>query len=101
MDTVQNKVKRIYPESKTGVINWIEENFHEIDQFVATFSLKDGTTMSVYDSFSYLEAIGLAGIQLDCIHHAAHNDEFTSKVRVKPNEEGSIIYHLSQTVGSI
>lgn len=89
-----SKVKRIYPESKTGVINWIEENFHDIDQFVMTFALKDGSTMSVYDSFSYLEAVGLAGIQLDCIHNAAHNDEFTSKERVKPNEEGSAIYHL-------
>jgi hypothetical protein len=74
-----DKVKRIYPESKTGLINYIEENFHEIDQFVVTFSLKDGTTMSVYDSFSYLEAVGLAGIQLDCIHDAAHNETFISK----------------------
>lgn len=89
-------VKRIYPESKTGLINYIEEHFHEIEQFVVTFSLNDGTTMSVYDSFSYLEAVGLAGIQLDCIHHAAHNDEFTSKPRVKSNEESSVVYQLER-----
>ena len=76
-----SEVKRIYPESKTGLINYIEENFHNIEQFVVTFSLKDGTTMSVYDSFSYLEAVGLASIQLDCIHESAHNETFLSKKR--------------------
>lgn len=95
------KVKRIYPESKTGLINYIEENFHEIEQFVVTFSLKDGTTMSVYDSFSYLEAVGLAGIQLDCIHDAAHNETFISKKKVEPVEEGSRIYNLPQSLGSL
>lgn len=89
-----SKIKRIYPESKTGVINWIEENFHDIDQFVMTFALKDGTTMSVYDSFSYLEAVGLAGIQLDCIHDAVHNETFTSKIRPKANDVPSEVYQL-------
>lgn len=89
------KVKRIYPESKTGLINWMEENFHNIDQFVATFSLKDGTTMSVYDSFSYLEAVGLAGIQLDCIHDAAHNETFVSKKRMDSIEKGGDILWLN------
>jgi hypothetical protein len=94
-----DKVKRIYPESKTGLINYIKENFHEIEQFVVTFSLKDGTTMSVYDSFSYLEAVGLAGIQLDCIHDAAHNETFTRKERVKSVEEGSRVYDLLKSLG--
>jgi hypothetical protein len=89
-----SKVKRIYPESKTGLINYIEENFHNIDQFVATFSLNDGTTMSVYDSFSYLEAVGLAGIQLDCIHDAAHNETFVRKSRVENIDKGGDIVWL-------
>ena len=84
-------VKRVYPESKTGLINWIEEHFHEIEQFVVTFSLNDGTTMSIYDSFSYLEAVGLAGIQLDCIHHEAHNETFISKKKPEP-KGGEILW---------
>lgn len=76
-----NKVRRICPESKTGLIKWIEDNFHNIDQYSAIFSLKDGTTMSTYDCFSYLEAVGLAGIALDNIHDLAHNEEFISKKR--------------------
>lgn len=95
------KVKRIYPESKTGLINYIEENFHEIEQFVVTFSLKDGTTMSVYDSYSYLEAVGLAGIQIDCIHDAAHNETFISKKKVDSIAEGSKVYNISEALGSL
>lgn len=74
-------VERIYPESKTGLINWIEENFHDIDQFVATFLMKDKTSFTVYDSYSYLESLGMTEIQRDCIHEDAHNDRFVKKVR--------------------
>lgn len=74
-------VKRIYPESKTGLINWIEENFHDIDQFVVTFLMKDRTSFTVYDTYSYLEALGITEIQRDCIHEDAHNDSFVCKER--------------------
>ena len=73
------EVKRVYPESKSGLINYIEENFHNIDQFVVTFLLKDGTTMSVYDSYSYLEALGMTEILRDCIHEDSHNERFIPK----------------------
>ena len=75
------KVKRIYPGSLNGLINYIEENFQEIDQYVVTFHLKEGSTLTVYDSYSYLEAVGLAGIALDTIHHSAHEGEFEPKER--------------------
>jgi hypothetical protein len=74
-------VKRIYPESKTGLINWIEDNFHEIEQFVVTFKLKDGTTMTVYDAYSYLEAVGMCGITSNTIHTLANEGLFTPKER--------------------
>lgn len=74
-------VKRIYPESKSGLINWVEQNFHEIDQFAATFVMKDGTTMTVYDVYSYLEAVGMAGILMDTIHTLAYEGQFTPKER--------------------
>lgn len=76
-----SKVVRIYPESKTGLINWIENNFHEIDQFIATFVLSDGTTMTVYDCFSYLEATGMASIQVENIHQEAEAGTFNPKKR--------------------
>jgi hypothetical protein len=78
-------VKRIYPESKTGLINYIEENFHDIDQYVVTFSLKDGTTMTVYDAYTYMEALGMAEITRDCINEDSHNGCFTPKQRRNGN----------------
>ncbi|OAB46637.1 hypothetical protein PBAT_11050 [Paenibacillus antarcticus] len=75
-------MKRIYPESKTGLINYIEENFHSIDQFVITLLMKDGTSLTVYDTYTYLEALGLTEIQRDCIHEDAHNDCFICKKRL-------------------
>jgi hypothetical protein len=75
------KVKRIYPESKTGLINWIEQNFHNIDEFVCCFKLKEGSLMTVYDSYSYLTAVGMAEIAKDTIHHLSHNDGFVKKER--------------------
>lgn len=78
MDKV-SKVKRIFPEAKTGLINWIEQNFHDIDQFVATFSMKDGTTMTVYDCYSFLEAMGIVGITQSTISALGCDEEFVPK----------------------
>jgi hypothetical protein len=76
-----SKVKRIFPGSTNGLINWLEENFLSIDQFVSTIKMKDGTTMTAYDTYTYLEAVGLAGITLDTIHVLSHDGEFTPKKR--------------------
>ena len=76
-----SKIDRIFPGSTNRLINWMEENFHDIAQFVATFKSKDGTTMTVYDTYSYLEAVGLSGITLDTIHKLSHDGEFVKKER--------------------
>ncbi|MFB3901767.1 hypothetical protein [Bacillus amyloliquefaciens] len=74
-----SKVKRVFPGPTNGLINWMEQNFHEIDGFVATFNMKDGTTMTAYDAESYLQAVGLADIGKDTIHQLAHDDEFSPR----------------------
>ena len=72
-------VKRIYPESKTGLINWIEENFHDIDEFVVMFQMKDNTAMFVYDTYSYRNCLGMIEMMRDNTHALAHDDEFVPK----------------------
>ena len=52
-------VRRIYPEAKTALINWIEEHFHDIESYAFTCLLKDGKTVTVYDVSSRVEALGL------------------------------------------
>ena len=52
-------VQRMYPEGKSELIKWIEDNFHEIDSFVATFSTKDGEIMTIHHCNSWLEAMGM------------------------------------------
>jgi hypothetical protein len=74
-----SKVSRIYPESRTGLINWIEQNFHDIDEFAVTFKMKDGTTMTVYDCYSALNAIGLLEFAKLTCNELAVNGEFIPK----------------------
>jgi hypothetical protein len=74
-----SKVTRIFPGATNGLINWMEENFHDIDGFVVTFNLKDKTTMTVYDSYSYVEALGLFEVGKSNINELAMNDEFIPK----------------------
>lgn len=76
-----SKVVRVFPGSVNGLINWMEQNFHDIDQFAVTFTLKNGTTMTVYDAYSYLEAVGMAAITLETIHALSHEGEFVPKER--------------------
>lgn len=78
---MKDNVTRIFPEAKTGLINWIEENFHDIDTFVATFSLKDGTTMTVYDCYSFIEAMGIVSISQSTLNNLAYDEEFIPKMR--------------------
>ncbi|MET3699353.1 hypothetical protein [Bacillus oleivorans] len=79
MKKPMSKVSRIYPEAKTGLINYIEQNFHEIDSYVVTFTLKDGTTMTVYHSNSFVEAMGIVGVSQSTIMDLANSDEFIPK----------------------
>ncbi|MDF2902375.1 MAG: phage related protein [Bacillus sp. (in: firmicutes)] len=74
-----SKVKRVYPEAKTGLINWIEENFHEIDSFVVTFTLKDNTTLTVYDCHTFVEAMGIVGVTQSTITNLVYDNEFIAK----------------------
>ena len=76
---MSEKVKRIYPESKTGLINWIEENFHELDEFIFIYQMKGNTGGSYYDTYSYRNALGMLEIAKDSLHDLVHNDEFTPK----------------------
>lgn len=73
------EVKRIYPESKTGLINWIEENFHNIDEFVAMFHMKDGTSMFVYDTYEYRGALGTVEMAKENLYQMAQDGTFTPK----------------------
>lgn len=74
-----SSVKRIFPGPTNGLINWVEQNFHDIEQYVCVFKLKDGTTMMTYDTYTYLEAVGLVGIAIDNIHALAREGEFITK----------------------
>jgi len=75
------KVTRISPNTVHRLANWVEENFDNVDQFVVTFAMKDGTTMTVYDAYSYVEALGIAAISTDCLQKIAADDEFFPKGR--------------------
>jgi hypothetical protein len=74
-----NNVKRVYPGAKNGLINWMEENFHEIDSYVATFTMKNGNSMVVYDCHTLIEAFGIIGLSHAKITELANDDEFTPK----------------------
>lgn len=76
-----NKVVRIHPEGKTALINYIEENFEDIEEFIFTSKHKDNTTMTIYDCYSYFDACAINNIQNDTIHEIAHNDYFVAKER--------------------
>lgn len=72
-------VIRISTEGRTGLIKWIEDNFDDIEEFVATFKLKDGSTMTMYDVISYFNAAAICNIQNDVIHTLARDEELILK----------------------
>jgi hypothetical protein len=76
---IVSNLKRVFPGPTNGLINWLEQNFSEIDGFVAIFNLKDCTSMTVYDAYTYVQAVGLVEVAKDTIHNLAHNDEFIRK----------------------
>lgn len=59
-------IQRIYPEPKTALINWIEQNFHQIADYVFTCRLSDGSTMTIHDIGGRIEALGLLEAAKDC-----------------------------------
>ncbi|PRS28971.1 hypothetical protein [Bacillus pumilus] len=73
------KVKRVFLGAVNGLINWIEQNFHDIESFVTTFKMKDGTLMTIYHNELYLEAVGMAEICKDTLHELAKDDKFVTK----------------------
>ena len=72
-------IKRIYPEAITGLINWMEQNFHDIDSFVITFKLKDKEMWTVHHTDSYYEALAISTWGLDTIQKLGE-DFIPSKV---------------------
>lgn len=76
-----SNIKRLYPESKTSLIKWIEDNFHEINEFMFVAELKDGTSMNIYDFFTYRGAIGTVEMSKQTLYHAVENNEFIPKKR--------------------
>jgi len=76
-----NNIKRIFPGPVNGLINWMEENFDSIDEFIVTFHLKDGTTMTVYDVYSYFNALAITEISKDTIHKLSHDNELILKTK--------------------
>ncbi|WEZ69940.1 hypothetical protein [Bacillus altitudinis] len=73
------KVERVFPGAVNGLINWIEQNFHEIDSYVTTFKMKDGTLKTIYLNESYPEAIGMTEIAKESLHQTAKDDAFVTK----------------------
>jgi len=76
MEPMKGKVQRICPDAITGLIKWMEYNFHDIDMFVVTFLLKDGTSMTVHHTSSYFEALGIAAYTTDVIQQLGACGEF-------------------------
>ncbi len=83
------EITRISPESKTGLIKWIEDNFHDIEQFVAVFRMKDAepthpwerVTMTIYDCYTYYDSVAMTAIAQDTMHKLSYDDNFICKER--------------------
>lgn len=80
------KVQRIYPGALNGLINYLEENFHEIDQYVVTLVRKDGTADVFYDTYSVIEGLGMASMTHNALSNEAFLDEFVPKERERPKD---------------
>lgn len=76
---MDRNVIRMYPGALNGLINWLEQNFHEIDEFVAHFELKDGTCLSVYDTYTVRNALGMLSMAQSSVYALANEGEFISK----------------------
>ncbi len=74
-----SNVKRIAPDSKTAMIKFIEDNFHDIDSFVMTFSMKSGSIETYYDVEDYRDAAALAGITNNNIHYEANEGHLITR----------------------
>jgi hypothetical protein len=77
-----SEFKRISPGAVNGLIHWMEDNFHDIESYVVTFMLKDGTSMTVHHTSSYFEALGISAYTTDVIQQLGASGEFI------PSKEG-------------
>lgn len=76
---MKNNVIRISSERKTQLIKYIEDNFDDIDEFVAIFKLRDGGLVSTYESKSFLNTAGMISILDDTVKTLCHEDSFIVK----------------------
>jgi len=78
------EVKRIYPEAKTALINYIEQHFHSIESYVFTCRIKDENgqeeQMTVYDVDSFVEALGMLESAKDTLCCARHDGDFKPRI---------------------
>lgn len=78
---MNNKIINLYNDSKLALIEWIDENHDSIDEYIATFTLKDGATLTIYDINTYFNGCAINSIQSETIHHLAHEDMLILKER--------------------
>lgn len=76
-----SKVKRIYPGPVNALINFIEEHFHDIDEYVIIIKTKSGDPMAymIYDTYTPISARGLISTALETMNDTIREDEFVAK----------------------
>lgn len=84
---MEDNVKRLYPEGKTALIKWIEDNFEDIGDYLFICTVKhDNSTMTIYDCDSFFNAAALAAMQEHTIHTLAENDNFICRPESEKKE---------------
>ena len=82
-------ITRIHPDALSGLMSWIKENFDSIDQFVVSFTLDDRTIHTSYDTYSFVEAMGITAVAHATINKLGEDGEFVKKITPrKPKKEG-------------
>ena len=76
---MDDKVKRLSVEAKSQLIEWMEENFHDIDSFIYIANMKDNTTLFVHHCDDVIEAFGLLGLGTSTVNRLADNGDFEGK----------------------
>jgi hypothetical protein len=76
-----SNIKRICPDNKTALIKWIEDNFHNIDQFVFVARMSNSVTTTIYDCFTYYDSVAMTGIAQNVMHELEYDDAFICKER--------------------
>jgi len=74
-----SNIIKFIPKKIHNLIKWLKTNSENIDQFIVTISLKNGSTFTIYDCYTYVEAMGLLELSKDSINMLAHDNEFICK----------------------